>query len=670
MTVENVKARANGTPPMKAPYTFVGTGNRVLPSPVTDLDLSRPVEGAISGRITVTWTAATPILVGGGEAESETPDNNAPLKIGNQYALPGSTLKGLIRSVMEIASFARLSFVEDYAAFTRNFMDATWVDEVRMDRNGPNGGWLFCISENGKPAYRLVPATDTPACDFDTFLPELGVSSHDDWHDMTLHARLQTIETAGRDGRNYLPGQPGEARLVVSGPTPPEGRNKHREYLFHWPDDITATDRRIVDIDPGTARRFIMSQHRDSNEDRKKGKPPEANYDALTAPGRVDGFDGFDQSADRTRPAFTQQLENPDKYGLPVFWRNPKGAAQAACGRKPILSLTALYRVPYDRSVHDLVARHNRTLPPEQLDLVQALLGWAPPETPETRIANRKGVEKSLRSRVMFGFATSDNAEAETTPRTWAATRPRPSFWPFYLRPATPDATHPVDYNNPAAILSGRKRYPARGEEQKLVNGDDLGWTDIQKNDRESSLTFLKPGANFTGDIRVRNVSLIELGALIWAITFGDLVGNQGYFHMIGRAKPYGYGQVKAAITGSLNMAGDGATVDWQAAIDAFTGWVRDRTGTDFDRLEPIRMLLGTAHADTGKLLRDAGCLEWPKVNDKAGESQGQKVLNAYGAIKERAQRRLAGQTVEEPRSVGLPAWPAPENGDSLLESD
>ncbi|HHB81555.1 MAG TPA: hypothetical protein ENK83_07420, partial [Aliiroseovarius sp.] len=114
--IDDFLAAGRTDPPRSAPFTFVETGRKVLASPVENLDLSRPVEEALEGVLTVRWTAEAPILVGGGRAE-EDPDaaeetfkpNDLPLSIDGRYALPGSTIKGLIRSVMEIASLARLS---------------------------------------------------------------------------------------------------------------------------------------------------------------------------------------------------------------------------------------------------------------------------------------------------------------------------------------------------------------------------------------------------------------------------------------------------------------------------------------------------------------------------------------------------------------------------------
>ena len=658
-------ARAKATPAEKAPYTFVPTGNKTLPSPIENLDLSRPVKDALSGYLQVSWQNETEMLVGGGNAnDPEDEANTLPLKVDDKYAIPGSTLKGLIRANMEISSFARLSFIDDYAAYTRNFNDVTWKAEVNLDAGGAaTGGWLFRTCDG----YKIVEASKTLPIHFDDLFGLLTKFSASDWHLADMHARLTEIKAKNLNGirnlsdfdatgSNFDVTGSNKARLVISGPTAEPGRGgqaeKTREFIFCWPDAPVTKD-----ITKSTGDRFLASLNKDSNT---HSKDPEANYSALI---RTGGIDGFDPKTDKDQPDIKRQVEQPEKYGLPVFWRNPQGGNLSDCGKIPILSLTALLRVPFKKTVHDLIAKTQGGLDDDQLDLVQALLGWAPPETPTDRIANRPKTQKPLRSRVRFGFAFSDDAKAKTNKQTWAALKPKPSYWPYYLKANAKTAEHPVDYNNPAAILAGRKRYPARGlAQQKLPMGGKKKGTGEERTDMEQKLTFLEGGATFTSQIRFNNISPVELGALVWSITYGDLTGDQGLRHMIGRAKPHGYGQLKATITKSAinRLQSKDDAPDLQGAITAFTGWVTEQTETPFDQHPTIRILKGTAHAQTGKGL--AQHLDFPKAdgNKPDSETQGQKTINAYVNLKAQAvdAKHLAGKSIENSREVGLPTYP------------
>lgn len=651
-------SRARARPPAKAPYTFIDAEQKVLASPVENLDLSRPVKDALSGCLEVSWKNDTMLLVGGGDAMVDPADNTTqlmnttPLMIDGQYTLPGSTIKGLIRATMEIAAFARLSFVDDFSGHTHSYDDQTWKHEVDPARGDtPNGGWLFRVETKNSRGekeigYKLVQAERTERIRISQFVPLLpAIADVADWHEANMHRRQQAMHSAGIQGLSdvsvFGAGGYGQAQLAVAGQTADVDRTgddaKNAEHLFFWPEN-----RKTTAIDKATGDRFLASLHKDTNA---HSGAPEANYSALVATGGITGFEA------ETPSSLEAQLTDPATFGLPVFWRNPGGDGQNDRGQKPILSLTALYRVPYKKTVHNLIAKTQGSLNEEKLDLVQALLGWAPPETPAGRIAERKKIEQPLRGRVQFGFAYSTDAKIEHQTRTWAAPRPRPSYWPYYLKAGSPNATHPVDYNNEKAILAGRKRYPARGKTQPLPGGGDNAQTGEHRDNMEQALTFLKPGATFTSKIRFRNISPIELGALVWAITFGDLQGNTGFRHMIGRAKTHGYGQVQARIKGDTIISHQGNQISQQSALDAFTDWVAKKLGVPFDSLPAIRQLKGAAHAATGARLIDY--LSFPG-------GSGEDVLKAYGKLKKHLQESrngIGGQPVQN-GEIGLPPYP------------
>ncbi len=662
---------AAGRPARKAPYTFVDNGRRVLPSPVPDLDLSRPVADAVSGSLTVQWTTTTPLLVGGGDAtDLETErgvQNGLPLKIEeDRYAIPGSSLKGLIRSVMEILTYARLSFIDDFAGHTHSYTDKTWQDVVKWSQTAEHkGGWLFHTDKG----YELIEAQQTEPIFFDDFLPSVGMDVRA-WHLSTLDERLTAI--AGtlnglRKGTDFGSDVEGTAQLVMSGPTPSELIDipdpKSREYLFFWPDEPSPRE-----IETDTVRRFLLSLNRDT--DRAEG----ANFLAWTADGRVDAFEARRGEA---RPTLKLQIKsrgNIARYGLPVFWRNPHGVDQKHSSRRPILSLTALFRVAYARSVHDMIERSQDDLPEDQLDFVQALLGWAPPEVSESDfLSSRNVAQKSLRSRVKFGFAIAENARQQRTSNTWAATRPKPSYWPYYLKAAKDAATHPIDYNNQDAVLAGRKRYPARNQAHRLPSGGQ-SQAGVERTRMESNVTFLEAGATFTSDIRIHNVTPVELGALIWAITHGDLSGAEGYSHMLGRAKAYGYGQVSAKITArSLSHACKAGTITTELALQAFSDWMAEpeQMGARPEELEPIQRLRATAHGATGEALSEQ--LQWPRVRNSP---ESEQILDAYGELKQTAQTTMWRDKQGQPRSgcagkpvadhpLSLPSYPRQNEGGS-----
>jgi hypothetical protein len=60
----------------------------------------------------------------------------------------------------------------------------------------------------------------------------------------------------------------------------------------------------------------------------------------------------------------------------------------------------------------------------------------------------------------------------------------------------------------------------------------------------------VKKGTAFTGRIHVHNLRPEELGALLWAMTWGDTSGKGPHRHALGMGKPLGFGRVKVSIVG------------------------------------------------------------------------------------------------------------------------
>lgn len=651
---ERFLAAGRESPPRVAPYSFAPTPQDIKTSPHENLHLSEPLKGGISGTIPITITAETPLLVGGGDVTDPDTNKETPMRIGaDNFVLPGSSIKGMIRAVMEIACAARLSFIDDFVGYVRDFGDPDWKDITPNPRNHKQtGGWLFRTPEDG---FVLVNADRTIPVQISDIAQELQCSISE-WHEWDLHNRLTRVQNAGLSGVQPLPafGINEAARLVVAGPTAETGRTgktaKEKEYAFVYPE---APEQNVTPLAREHVNKFLASLHRDSNVN---NEDPQSNYDALLSTG---GLAEFEFSSNTQRPSLEEQFKAPERFGLPVFWANDKGANPQKPTTSPILSLTAWLRVAAKNSLHDVIARSVNDPDPTRLDMVQAILGWAPTDTNLPPPGQRKGQQRAWKSRVKFSFATSKNAKLEGSTRIWAAPQPRPSFWPFYLRAGSDTTKHPLSYWRDDTKIAGRKRYPAKGASSQLprdtnaVAGNNPGLTA-----REAELHFLRPGAEFHGEIRVHNLSQIELGALLWALTFGDLSGGKGYRHMLGRGKPHGYGQIKLSLGAhSLKKLRSEEDADLDAALKAFRSYMSD---DDFEQLEHIDTIKGAAHPETGQHLANA--LIFSRMNGKPGEGEDQKILNAYMAMKKSGNLMgLEKQTAGSTSHFGLPRYPGPE---------
>ena len=119
----------------RAGYRFVPFGDKIVEPPVAleELRLDTPHQGgSVSGILEMTWLAETPVCIGV-TGENQTVE---PFEIDGRGCLPGASLRGMIRSVMEIAGFCHLGPINDHRHFGfRDFTDATNY-RPRVQANG------------------------------------------------------------------------------------------------------------------------------------------------------------------------------------------------------------------------------------------------------------------------------------------------------------------------------------------------------------------------------------------------------------------------------------------------------------------------------------------------------------------------------------------------------
>lgn len=164
-----------------------------------------------------------------------------------------------------------------------------------------------------------------------------------------------------------------------------------------------------------------------------------------------------------------------------------------------------------------------------------------------------------------------------------------------------------------------------------------------QRDDQNRSiLGWVRPGAKFTFDLHVHNLSRVELGALLWLLQLPD-----DHFFRFGGGKPLGFGSVRLTLDSSDVRTGDGlaaryaswceepSPVDPSEATRAFEAAVvdayRPTGGTGFDSVPFIQAFKEacTGHADalpvhyprTGPAPSpDGKSFKWFVANEKSDE--------------------------------------------------
>ncbi len=134
---------------MKAPYNFVPLAENVyFPAWVGDISHDVPFADGVSGEIEITLKAKTPVFVRNGhtkkEGEKKEGDyRKASVLPNGRYYLPGTSVKGAVRNILEIITFGKMR-VDERAQFAQRDWENKLLYPLRdiKEQNKICGGWL------------------------------------------------------------------------------------------------------------------------------------------------------------------------------------------------------------------------------------------------------------------------------------------------------------------------------------------------------------------------------------------------------------------------------------------------------------------------------------------------------------------------------------------------
>ena len=188
----------------------------------------------------------------------------------------------------------------------------------------------------------------------------------------------------------------------------------------------------------------------------------------------------------------------------------------------------------------------------DKIDLATAIFGV---EADEGKLGgDRKKSLTGLKSRVHLGLAKCFGPTAVVEEQVTILAGPKPSYFPAYVR-------QPLATNNDGMLKGGKQAVYATytplpdSHEPELRWPEIRGWKrypagrpatviDARSNPNDKVKVHLKPlrkGTLFKSRVRFHNLRPIELGALLWALEWGD---NPKLRHRLGMGKPYGYGEI------------------------------------------------------------------------------------------------------------------------------
>jgi len=485
-----------------APFNFVPVSEKVFfPDWAQKVSHDVPFEDAQSGMIDITMTAKSPIFVRDGQDGKEFCHHK-----GVAY-IPGSSVKGMIRNVLEILSFSKMSQVNDDTYAVRDLRNR----ELYMSKMTPDNtfcGFLkkvdgkFYIEDCGKPGrikhseidkiYNMNFASKFKHGNFankakdktakikyelirsDNFEHGFEYVKKDVNREIYRYAKNST-----KKGTLVLTGQP-SARKEPRGQKP---SGKVYEFVFF-------ESREDIQISQETYENFLFAYF-----DERKTEPKE--------------------SPDWT--FWKKKLQSGEK--VPVFFqKNGKEIAH--------FGLSYLYKLPYAHSVKDGIPASHKD---KRRDLSETMFGFV-------------DKDEALKGRVQFSHFKAEKSE-KMGERTEILGTPRASYYPIYVKQKEENLF--TTFMNSDFAISGWKRYPVH-KGSSVRKTEDTGNENVG-----TSFNPLKEGVIFHGKVRYHNLKKVELGALLSALSFHN---TTGCFHNIGMAKSLGYGKISLKLEGLDNL--------------------------------------------------------------------------------------------------------------------
>ncbi|MGB3916489.1 TIGR03986 family CRISPR-associated RAMP protein [Thiothrix litoralis] len=602
---------------INAPYNFVPLSDKVvIPEWGDKVSHDLPFRDGVSGELELTIEALAPIMVGGEQKQGteresgqvhffQTPDK--------RYAIPGSSVRGVIRSVTEIATFSRMNRIDDKRYGLRDISGRYVADSYAgRVRNNVSYGFLH-LNAQGKPSITpcsmvrlshrelekwwnirapVFAARTSVKQKYELWQQLCKTNAIADAYDLSFsHDSLEVSEI----GLGQLKGFPVfTGQINAENPTDNrfgtkyKGRPKNKDFVFH---SERSNETFILDeIDKAAWRDFLFIH---GEED---GKP------------------------DMSWPGFWKK-RFWDKQRVPVFYIKGKDRLQ--------IGLAYMPKLAGDFSIHDMLQHTDKAhIDETKPDFAALLFG---------RVGDKP--EDALKGRVYFEPAfLQGQANVNQRPNETILNGAKPSYFPNYIYQTVDRsgeklasgqyATYVYSSSNPAPELRGWKRYPVRADNE--VATQPLG--DKQTTKVQTCLHTLAKGSTFKGRLVFHNLKPQELGALLWALQF------EGKRHNLGMAKSFGYGQISIKLdwdTSKLVCNDPKRAPQTQADdyISEFKQYMSGQLGKDWRTSTPIEAL--TAMADPACRHQFAGDLKhmvmgMGKNNDFVTAKQNAFVLESY----------------------------------------
>lgn len=548
-----------------APYNFVPLCGKVFfPSWANQISHDVPFKEGLSGTLKLELTAETPIFVRNGAAIGKDVEKESTFNhdTDGRYFIPGTSIKGAIRSVLEILSCGKMRLDEKAAYAQREWNNPTlytikapdvqktilcgYLKRVFMKKEDEKGKEVFDptdtfeITNHGEP-WRI---SQTKIGEY------LGGGKLEE--NFSKHYGINLNKTVHKDGKEYDPKMTAYKYSLIDKSL----KGLHFSKVSQGDPEYESYKPRAVEYDENGSivGEIVLTGQPDMwlHPSRKgikgAGKFYEFVFEDKTI-GRPYGitkeqydhykfiYDKKETKQDWDR--IKSLIDDANGNGAPVFFRLEGGKVKD-------FGFALLYRLPYEKTPFEALDGKQQETESSDYDLADCMFGRIGKDREEDK-------DKALRGRVQFSHAFADRSAKEDSAHSgrYVLSSPKASYYPIYVEqtgvsnPLVGSQTYKT-YND--GTIRGWKRYVLKTDAKRPTLGlNDKAKEDSKTNDDQcSTIRPLGAGTTFTCDVNFFNLLPEELGALISAITFH---GQKGCYHQFGGAKPFGFGRTTVTVS-------------------------------------------------------------------------------------------------------------------------
>lgn len=558
-----------------APYNFVELPESVVEVSPDSLPQQNRYyaqsENRYTGRIECILTTESPLYIRCGFTQEEfecgadskdLPDffYTSPLEKSLKPVIPGSSLRGMLRNLVEIITFSKIDKVSDnqrlfFRAVAANpkqdSLGATYKKYI-LSQNIEAGylkkdseGWYI---QPAKKEYYMQPNRKQQSATF-AWVRE---------GDLDIQELIKFDEDAYKP--QYIP---------VS----------YRQVAIDYNDRAKRLFASDVDT-PNTypQKKGVLVTSGNMKQDKSDKPSPRRNhcivFDCLVfeSDSNVEKLRLDEKAIEYYRNALTDfQKESPfsKDWGMlnencsVVFYYPPENG-----GKVVFFGQSPNFRIPYTHqhngyaaTVADFIATHltseKENSKIDLIDLADAIFGWVkkdnkkelPENLPQQRASRVFITDAQYQSADERGIWYKGNFNDTITPKILS--EPKPTCFQHYLVQAEKDS--------PQADKAKLKHYASQPESETVIRGHKLYWHKGKNHNFEhpdgdkatgTQVTKIKPinsGVKFKFDIHFENLTDVELGALLWIIDISQRKDKKGkqYCLKLGMGKPLGMGSIK-----------------------------------------------------------------------------------------------------------------------------